>query len=137
MRQDVALAWAEALESGRYPQGREAMRVRVYDDVRRPVGFRYCCLGVLCDISRLGEWNDDDEYLGRESFLPAEVIAWAGLTDNPGNPEDPMIRNVPGELPITTLSVLNDRVAVLADDSGHAWDFRRIAALIRERWAEL
>lgn len=41
--------WLEALRSGKYKQGRYGLRSE--DD-------RFCCLGVLCDISGLGEWED-------------------------------------------------------------------------------
>lgn len=40
MRQDIAIKWAEALESGEYPQTKLCLR----DDA----GF--CCLGVLTDL---------------------------------------------------------------------------------------
>lgn len=42
------LRWLEALESGKYPQASHKLRT--------PLGF--CCLGVACDISGLGEWVD-------------------------------------------------------------------------------
>jgi len=38
--------WVEALRSGKYHQGRGALRV----------GEKFCCLGVACDISGLGQW---------------------------------------------------------------------------------
>ena len=39
--------WIKALRSGEYEQGREDLKV---DE-------KFCCLGVLCDISGLGSWS--------------------------------------------------------------------------------
>jgi hypothetical protein len=49
--------WIEALRSGNYEQTQGALRK---DD-------KFCCLGVLCDISGEGEWaseSDDDGEIG-------------------------------------------------------------------------
>ena len=45
-RQEVLL---QALESGEYEQDK--------GQLRSPIGF--CCLGVACDKSELGEWDED------------------------------------------------------------------------------
>jgi hypothetical protein len=45
-------AWVDALRSGRYEQGHGRL-LTVADDVKR-----FCCLGVACDISGLGHWDD-------------------------------------------------------------------------------
>lgn len=42
LRPEVKKLWMDALRSGRYSQGREALR---RDD-------QFCCLGVLCDLYR-------------------------------------------------------------------------------------
>lgn len=42
--------WIEALRSGKYEQTKEALHS----------GDGYCCLGVLCDISRLGSWEGEN-----------------------------------------------------------------------------
>ena len=42
--------WAVALESGDYQQTDGLLRK----------GDGYCCLGVGCDLSALGEWNIDN-----------------------------------------------------------------------------
>lgn len=41
-------AWCQALESGKYLQGKGALRT---DD------GRYCCLGVLCVVENVGEYE--------------------------------------------------------------------------------
>ena len=43
------LRWANALNSGDYMQTRNTLRD----------GDSFCCLGVLCDISGVGEWHQD------------------------------------------------------------------------------
>jgi len=41
--------WVEALRSGKYQQGKGRLRN----------GDKFCCLGVACDISGLGQWIKD------------------------------------------------------------------------------
>jgi len=74
--------WIEALESGEYEQGKK--RLRTEDD-------GYCCLGVACDISELGEWVDyegDYEYkvgyYSRGASLLDALVDWLGLWDDLG-----------------------------------------------------
>jgi hypothetical protein len=40
--------WLDALRSGKYKQGKGALRTGK---------DHFCCLGVLCDISGAGEWE--------------------------------------------------------------------------------
>lgn len=77
----------EALRSGKYKQGRRKLRVNE---------TQFCCLGVACDISGVGEWEEigtDKGYFYRTSddkgsrrgygTLPLPVIAKLGWsTDN-------------------------------------------------------
>lgn len=49
--------WVEALESGKYKQGHQQLKE---DDGETG----YCCLGVLCDISEKGRWNDNEYFIG-------------------------------------------------------------------------
>lgn len=134
MNHVIAIRWAEALESGRYPQG--------YGRLRTEDG--YCCLGVLCDISRLGEWDPDGCYLGERFVVPGRVGAWAQLSgtferraDQSANPH--LVMPELRKLGSVFLSDLNDDVYSDPDDDREpvTWDFKRIAALIRERWADL
>ena len=79
------LKWADALESGEYSQTRNVLR----DE------NGYCCLGVLCDVSKLGEWikHDDEDGLldpeqlftykcfdegERNDVLPEDVMGFIG-----------------------------------------------------------
>jgi len=43
MNKGLVRQWVEALRSGKYKQGRKALR---------NIDDSYCCLGVLCDISK-------------------------------------------------------------------------------------
>ncbi len=79
--------WVEALRSGKYQQGRMALR-----DLRTG-GF--CCLGVACQISGLGAWSAfpdvaetpmyqiGDVHYSR-MYLPYPVRKWLGLATDSG-----------------------------------------------------
>lgn len=84
MKEDVQAAWVADLESGEYPQGEGYLRVWSDDNQR----WEYCCLGRLCEISGLGEWeervSEEDDvkysvYLDEKGYLPLEVAEWAGV----------------------------------------------------------
>ncbi len=73
--------WVEALRSGKYQQG---------DGVLRSDG-KFCCLGVACDISGLGEWivedgNDRYEFDGdiRSGGIPRAMLGYFGLKETMG-----------------------------------------------------
>lgn len=54
MNTELIEKWVEALRSGDYKQGRQALRNK-YNE--------YCCLGVLCDISKKHleiDWEPED-----------------------------------------------------------------------------
>lgn len=83
---DNLLELADALESGRYSQTVGTLRN----------GNSFCCLGVACDISGLGEWvfrngcwnyvvstpteQDLDKVESSFGSLPAPVMEYYGLT---------------------------------------------------------
>jgi len=72
MEASLKAKWIEALRSGKYKQGRFKLRTR--DDC-------YCCLGVLCDVSNISEWEVNGSsysYDGALSFLPPSL--WSQLT---------------------------------------------------------
>jgi len=89
MDETVKQKWLDALRSGDYEQGIDALRRTNGTD-------RFCCLGVLCDLYQgatgKGEWqgpHSDDEGTYRFIFvtpndesrkvLPDDVIDWADL----------------------------------------------------------
>jgi hypothetical protein len=91
MNPEIKAQWVAALRSGEYKQALSALRL---DDPAG--GSGYCCLGVLCDISGQGEWEEGGYrtkggYLS-SAYLPEGVRRWAGINnDDPsvgGGPED-------------------------------------------------
>jgi len=67
--------WVEALRSGEYKQGQGALR-----DARDNT---WCCLGVLCEVSGLGEWgarvNDFVEF--RYGGMASALLPTDGFTE--------------------------------------------------------
>lgn len=117
--------WVAALRSGKYQQGRNMLR---------PNDNQFCCLGVLCDISGLGKWEDErgDDItfytVGEdtsETVLPATVRRWAGMRHYEGEFTEKDQLGVPV---IQKLSGLND--------SGR-WSFEDIADIIEKNWEKL
>jgi hypothetical protein len=119
VNESVKKQWVEALRSGEYQQGREALRRQSLD------GDRFCCLGVLCELAAKAEVIPQPRLSGRRTFSygvghaeentaypPRQVWQWADL-----GTRDPMVK-VEGIY--RSLATLND--------SGK--DFATIAALI-------
>jgi hypothetical protein len=90
IKRTVKKLWLAALRSGKYKQGKGALRRPNQDG-----GKEYCCLGVLCDVHRKvvggSRWNNRDEYDGMVSYLGPKVAEWVG-----------------GVIPQVTLATKND-----------------------------
>lgn len=81
----------DALRSGEYEQGQNQLRVPGNDEN----DYAYCCLGVACDISGLGEWSGESRYTigdlldldGDTSCtrLTKGVAEWLGWGNRDGN----------------------------------------------------
>lgn len=76
MNKRVKRLWLKALRSGKYPQGKNALRA----------DGSFCCLGVLCDLYREsegGQWKGSffvtENSIHSMSQLPIPVVRWAGL----------------------------------------------------------
>jgi len=110
MKKDIADKWVKALRSGEYEQGR--------DHLKR--ANKYCCLGVLCEISGLSKWDGKssgiNSYFHSDALLPNEIQTWAKMKSFGGR-----LRNG------TTLTSLND--------SG--FNFDNIADIIETEWETL
>lgn len=79
MKKNIAMKWVKALRSGKYKQGRKALRNIVNDS--------YCCLGVLCDISKQHEWILTEglfAYGYYTTVLDDDVLEWSGMRDAVG-----------------------------------------------------
>jgi len=134
MNLEIKKQWLEALRSGRYKQGQQAL-CRESDFGK----YTYCCLGVLCDLAQtagivtrleltsaqidelaVDDWEGEAifDYFssnGESNFgtLPEVVRQWTGLVSS--NPE------VNSPFGLTSLSQLNDL---------HSLSFFEIADLI-------
>lgn len=83
MRPEIAGLWIDALESGKYPQGRGALNT----------DGKFCCLGVLSDLAAdLGivtrstrEGSLRVQYDGISTVVPDRVMTWAGLKSEVGD----------------------------------------------------
>lgn len=104
MNQEVKQLWVEALRSGKYEQGKYCLRT---------AEGKYCCLGVLCEIS-------GKEYNPEQLGIPNEIMEWADLDSY--LPEIPDSQEVVGG-PVK-LSHLNDAAN---------YSFEQIATLIEEQ----
>lgn len=85
MDEAIKAKWLEALRSGKYRQTTGRLRREEKE------GTGYCCLGVLCDLSGLGEWQGSTYVVNgvREpAVLPRPVYEWAGLTNPDPRVED-------------------------------------------------
>lgn len=82
-----AKKWVAALRSGDYEQEtigwmRQAYQPG-YESKTKNGPDKFCCLGVLCDISGLAKWKGAS-YMGQIRHLPETVMEWAGLRDECG-----------------------------------------------------
>ena len=113
-----AQKWVDALESGRFKQGKGVLH--------RTDGT-WCCLGVACALAiedgvPVATWASDDhvKYDGRGGSLPRTVQRWLGLTSDYG-------RYGGSNGSRWSLASSNDRGA----------DFTEIAQLIRQHADDL
>ena len=71
---EIISQWVDALRSGKYEQGRGALRT---------ADGRWCCLGVLCDVVRKRWkkklWHGAYWHDGEGGVLPRDVLRAAGL----------------------------------------------------------
>ena len=115
MNQEIKRRWVEALRSGEYKQGREALKRQ----------GQFCCLGVLCDLHAKEtntrwvdyinkDWSSD--YLNQDSVLPDQVMEWAGICES-----DPVITT--GESTSNSITHYND---------GKRYDFIQLSDLIEQ-----
>ena len=76
MKAEIAKIWVDALRSGEYGQTRNWLKM----------DNDFCCLGLLCEISKLGEWQGESvyrkSYLGDNRRLPKEIKKWSGIRTN-------------------------------------------------------
>lgn len=78
----IKVLWVEALRSGKYEQGKHALR---------SADNKYCCLGVLCEIAvkegaiEPPTQHEYGSYVYEQmatAFLPPTVLTWANMQSN-------------------------------------------------------
>lgn len=81
VQRERMLRWIERLERNEDRQVEGALRNDRQNAQMSSPGF--CCLGLACDVMDptqwMGEDTDDKRYLGVESYLPHDVMAFFGL----------------------------------------------------------
>lgn len=105
MKREVAEQWVKALRSGKYEQGRGTLKLEK----------KYCCLGVLCEISGLITQNNWG------ATLPVSVMKWSGIGTKVGT--------LPQEY-------FNFKNLILLNDEDKA-PFNQIADIIEKHWEKL
>jgi hypothetical protein len=115
MKKSVMEKWVKTLRSGRYKQGQDALK-----NIHR----EYCCLGVLCNISKTGKWSKKPEYYGLgldylntngTGTLPEKVKKWAGMNSRTG--------------------LFSGNSLIDLNDTGKS--FKEIADVIEKNWRKL
>lgn len=72
MKKEIMEKWVEALRSGDYKQGQLMLNTG-----------KFCCLGVLCDISDVHQW-EGSSYGGKSASLSKEVLEYTGMKEGLG-----------------------------------------------------
>lgn len=114
INKERARVWVAALRSGDYKQASMALRV----------SDKFCCLGVLCDISKTGTWVceydpeenplQDKRYYRVNGFedytqLPVPVRDWLGIPEGDPAIDIPETRDHENDCSAVTLAGLNDQ----------------------------
>jgi hypothetical protein len=88
-----------------------------------------CCLGVLCDISGVGEWKGL-AYMGSECYPPQPVLEWIGAdVEADIEVRSPSIESLDPDQPPEPGFVI---LAADAND-GNEWTFEQIADGLERR----
>ena len=125
MNKDIAMKWADALESGEYPQIKSFLHT----------ADGYCCLGVLCELSGFASWKEEDIPWLDQAGLPIrfKYPDGTGLTSKYSLPYNVMewsgVRTSSGEV------LSEDNTLASLNDKGKT--FTEIAQIIRENWENL
>lgn len=139
MKLTIAQKWVEALRSGKYKQGKMALRTKTKHGT-----VKHCCLGVLCELYNkthknklkikkttkpddVGQIKNSVFKIGSEVMsLPNKVKNWAGIDENTGL----LVR---GE----GYTVKNQKLFNLSEINDEGVSFNKIAKFIEERYEDL
>ena len=120
MKPEIKKIWVEALRSGDYKQGNEALR---------PSNDTFCCLGVLCNLHAQAHpelaatETNKHYYLDNDTFLPPMVMEWAGLNDTSGG-------RVTFKGETDWITAFNDGTV----DSHQTLNFKQLATIINKQF---
>jgi len=125
----------DALRSGKYKQGRKALR---------NINDEFCCLGVFCDISKkdLGiDWNleptDKECYMfsGSSGVLPNSMLGYLGIDCN-----NVLIKTTNSKLPMYQMEKVGmsyidrEQVSLISLNDRFKLSFEQIADIIEEEF---
>ena len=117
--------WIDALESDIYQQTTKRLRC----------GDSMCCLGVLCHVSGVSDWTNE-EYMGKIGSLPDDVVKWVDLSSPDGKFYFPsawilsLPEHIKNKLEATVkYDYSSYTYLVTLNDNG--WTFKEIAELLR------
>jgi hypothetical protein len=128
-------AWLEALRSGKYRQGKNALRIK---GSRANVRDQYCCLGVLHEVCG-GKWGDAVSIpmnAWKDNRLIEKSIKRYPIVETPENPCDDAngAEIWPAEKDIVKAKIDSEFMAVLAQRNDDGRSFKEIADLIESYW---
>lgn len=131
MKKAIMEKWVAALESGEYRQTKGTLRK----------SGAFCCLGVLCNLHAqehpeiAAEEKYKGYYLGEEEFLPSEVMDWAGIMENEGKFDTPVVYKKKNKDYGKYFKRFATCLTDLNDDANY--NFKKIAQVIRDKYKEL
>lgn len=137
MKNKIMKRWVKALRSGKFKQGKNALKQLTKDGEAK-----HCCLGVLCELYnqdrkknhkkmaeiKINLWDPDFKYGvvefdGNCGLLPDAVAEWAGIEDNRGEFKD--------------FYAAHTKYSGLADMNDEGVKFKTIANTIEQQWENL
>ncbi len=110
MKYEIAMKWVEALRSGNYKQGRYYLKNS---------SDEFCCLGVLCNISKISKW-DGNNYENEVIWIPNKVVQWAGMNSCSGY-----------------IDISKNYYRNLSNYNDNGMTFEEIADIIEKHWETL
>jgi hypothetical protein len=125
----------DALRSGKYKQGRKALR---------NINDEFCCLGVFCDVSKEDlniDWRleptDRECYMfsGSSGVLPNSMLSYLGIDCN-----NVLIKTTNSKLPISQMEKVGmsyldrEQVSLISLNDRFKLSFEQIADILEEEF---